>query len=133
MHTQAEWNRMGAMVEGYRPTCDFPGGSCLPHAERVEAAPSADAQSRRASWVARVPAAVNTKWKCPPGVHTGAMADMVRLTMEELDRLQVITRIAERRLTRHRAATLLGLSISLLAVLAVQSIFSSLSAPGSLD
>src|SRR5262245_26902645 len=38
------------------------------------------------------------------------MADTVGLTMEELDRLQIMTRIAERRLTRRRAATLLGLS-----------------------
>ena len=38
------------------------------------------------------------------------MANMVALTMGELDRLQVITRIAERRLTRRRAAILLGLS-----------------------
>jgi transposase len=38
------------------------------------------------------------------------MANTVALTMGELDRLQVITRIAERRLTRRRAATLLGLS-----------------------
>jgi hypothetical protein len=38
------------------------------------------------------------------------MANMVVLTMGELDRLQVITRIAERRLTRRRAASLLGLS-----------------------
>jgi transposase len=38
------------------------------------------------------------------------MADTVGLTMEELDRLQVMTRIAERRLTRRRAAALLGLS-----------------------
>ena len=36
------------------------------------------------------------------------MANMVALTMGELDRLQVITRIAERRLTRRRAATLRG-------------------------
>jgi hypothetical protein len=38
------------------------------------------------------------------------MADTVGLTMEELDRLQIMTRIAERRLTRRRAAGLLGLS-----------------------
>ena len=38
------------------------------------------------------------------------MADTVGLTMEELDRLQIMTRIAERRLTRRRAAALLGLS-----------------------
>ncbi len=38
------------------------------------------------------------------------MADTVGLTMGELDRLQVMTRIAERRLTRRRAAALLGLS-----------------------
>src|SRR5690349_23263160 len=38
------------------------------------------------------------------------MADTVGLTMEELDRLQIVTRIAERRLTRRRAAALLGLS-----------------------
>jgi len=38
------------------------------------------------------------------------MAETVALTMEELDRLQVMTRIAERRLTRRRAAALLGLS-----------------------
>ena len=38
------------------------------------------------------------------------MANLVALTMGELDRLQVLTRIAERRLTRRRAARLLGLS-----------------------
>lgn len=38
------------------------------------------------------------------------MADTVGLTMEELDRLDLMTRIAERRLTRRRAAALLGLS-----------------------
>jgi transposase len=38
------------------------------------------------------------------------MADTVGLTMEELDRLQIMTRIAERRLTRRRAAAVLGLS-----------------------
>jgi transposase len=38
------------------------------------------------------------------------MANMVVLTMGELDRLQVVTQIAERRLTRRRAAALLGLS-----------------------
>ena len=38
------------------------------------------------------------------------MADTVGLTMEELDRLQIMTRIAERRLTRRRAAALLELS-----------------------
>jgi transposase len=38
------------------------------------------------------------------------MADTVGLTMGELDRLQVMTRIAERRLTRRKAAALLGLS-----------------------
>jgi hypothetical protein len=38
------------------------------------------------------------------------MANTVALTMGELDRLQVVTRIAERRLTRRWAATLLGLS-----------------------
>jgi hypothetical protein len=38
------------------------------------------------------------------------MADTVGLTMGELDRLHVMTRIAERRLTRRRAAALLGLS-----------------------
>jgi hypothetical protein len=38
------------------------------------------------------------------------MADMVGLTMGELDRLHIMTRIAERRLTRRRAAVLLGLS-----------------------
>jgi|SRR5438874_9085591 len=38
------------------------------------------------------------------------MADTVGLTMGELDRLQVMTRIAERRLTRRAAAALLGLS-----------------------
>ena len=32
------------------------------------------------------------------------------LTMGELDRLQIMTRLAERRLTRRRAAALLGLS-----------------------
>src|SRR5439155_25219337 len=42
--------------------------------------------------------------------HIGAMADTVGLTMGELDRLQVMTRIAERRLTRRRVAALLGLS-----------------------
>ena len=35
---------------------------------------------------------------------------MVTLTMGELDRLQVLTQLAERRLTRRRAAALLGLS-----------------------
>ena len=38
------------------------------------------------------------------------MADTVGLTMGELDRLQIVTRIAERRLTRRKAAALLGLS-----------------------
>jgi len=38
------------------------------------------------------------------------MADTVGLTMGELDRLQIMTRIAERRLTRRKAAALLGLS-----------------------
>src|SRR3989475_5790756 len=38
------------------------------------------------------------------------MADTVGLTMEELDRLQIMTQLAERRLTRRRAAALLGLS-----------------------
>jgi hypothetical protein len=38
------------------------------------------------------------------------MAETVGLTMGELDRLHVMTRIAERRLTRRRAAQLLGLS-----------------------
>ena len=38
------------------------------------------------------------------------MADTVGLTMGELDRLQVMTRIAERRLTRRKAAALLDLS-----------------------
>src|SRR5687767_909229 len=38
------------------------------------------------------------------------MADTVGLTMGELDRLQIMTRIAERRLTRRRAAALLDLS-----------------------
>src|SRR3989441_5873648 len=38
------------------------------------------------------------------------MADTVGLTMEELDRLQIMTQVAERRLTRRRAAALLGLS-----------------------
>ena len=38
------------------------------------------------------------------------MADTVGLTMGELDRLQVMTRIAERRLTRRKAAALLGVS-----------------------
>jgi Winged helix-turn helix len=38
------------------------------------------------------------------------MADTVGLTMGELDRLHLMTRIAERRLTRRRAAGLLGLS-----------------------
>lgn len=38
------------------------------------------------------------------------MADTVGLTMEELDGLQIMTRIAERRLTRRRAAAVLGLS-----------------------
>jgi transposase len=43
-------------------------------------------------------------------VLNGGMADTVGLTMGELDRLQVLTRIAERRLTRRKAAALLGLS-----------------------
>ena len=38
------------------------------------------------------------------------MPGPLTLTMTELDRLQVMTRIAERRLTRRKAATLLGLS-----------------------
>src|SRR5437773_9398960 len=38
------------------------------------------------------------------------MAETVALTMGELDRLQLMTRIAERRLTRRRAAERLGLS-----------------------
>jgi len=38
------------------------------------------------------------------------MAETVALTMGELDRLQIMTRIAERRLTRRKAAALLGLS-----------------------
>ncbi len=38
------------------------------------------------------------------------MADMVGLTMGELDRLHVMTQLAERRLTRRRAPALLGLS-----------------------
>ena len=38
------------------------------------------------------------------------MAETVALTMGELDRLQVVTQLAERRLTRRRAAALLGLS-----------------------
>src|SRR5689334_8095665 len=42
--------------------------------------------------------------------HSGAMVDTLGLTVEELDRLQIMTRIAERRLTRCRAAELLGLS-----------------------
>ena len=38
------------------------------------------------------------------------MAETVALTIGELDRLQVLTRIAERRLTRRKAAALLKLS-----------------------
>src|SRR5437879_4859184 len=38
------------------------------------------------------------------------MADTVGLTMGELDRLQVMTQLAERRLTRRRAAAVLRLS-----------------------
>ena len=38
------------------------------------------------------------------------MADTVALTMGELDRLQVMSQLAERRLTRRRATALLGLS-----------------------
>jgi Homeodomain-like domain len=38
------------------------------------------------------------------------MAETVALTMGELDRLQVLTQLAERRLTRRRAAALLGVS-----------------------
>src|SRR5881628_2522891 len=38
------------------------------------------------------------------------MAETVALTMGELDRLQIMTQLAERRLTRRRAAALLGLS-----------------------
>ena len=38
------------------------------------------------------------------------MAETVALTVGELDRLQVMSRLAERRLTRRRAAALLGLS-----------------------
>ncbi len=37
------------------------------------------------------------------------MADTLGLTMGELDRLQILTRLAERRLTQRRAAALLGL------------------------
>ena len=44
------------------------------------------------------------------GARLRPMADRVRLTMGELDQLQVMTRVAERRLTRSRAAALLGLS-----------------------
>jgi len=43
-------------------------------------------------------------------VLNGAMAETVGLTMGELDRLQIMSRLAERRLTRRRAAALLGLS-----------------------
>jgi transposase len=38
------------------------------------------------------------------------MAETVVLTMGELDRLQIMTKLAERRLTRRRAAALLGVS-----------------------
>src|SRR2546426_9281700 len=38
------------------------------------------------------------------------MAETLALTMGELDRLQVMSQLAERRLTRRRAAALLGLS-----------------------
>jgi transposase len=38
------------------------------------------------------------------------MAETVGLTMGELDRLQIMSQVAERRLTRRRAAALLGLS-----------------------
>ena len=38
------------------------------------------------------------------------MADTVALTMGELDRLQILTQLAERQLTRRRAGELLGLS-----------------------
>jgi hypothetical protein len=38
------------------------------------------------------------------------MPESLTLSMTELDRLQVLTRIAERRLSRRRAAVLLGLS-----------------------
>src|SRR3989442_8335745 len=38
------------------------------------------------------------------------MAETVALTVGELDRLQVMSQLAERRLTRRRAAALLGLS-----------------------
>src|SRR5213594_2354011 len=38
------------------------------------------------------------------------MAETVALTMGELDRPQVVSQLAERRLTRRRAAALLGLS-----------------------
>ena len=38
------------------------------------------------------------------------MPERIALTMTELDRLQVLTQLAERRMTRRRAATLLELS-----------------------
>ena len=38
------------------------------------------------------------------------MAETVALTMGELDRLQIMSQLAERRLTRRRAGALLGLS-----------------------
>src|SRR6266850_3484357 len=42
--------------------------------------------------------------------HSAGMAGPLTLSMKELDRLQVLTRIAERRLTRRRAGGLLKLS-----------------------
>ena len=38
------------------------------------------------------------------------MTGRISLSMQELDRLQIMTQLAERRLTRRRAAELLGLS-----------------------
>jgi Winged helix-turn helix len=42
--------------------------------------------------------------------HSGRMPGPLMLSMKKLDRLQVMARIAERRLTRRRAAELLDLS-----------------------
>jgi len=59
------------------------------------------------------------------------MADTVGLTMGELDRLQIVTRIAERRLTRRRAAELLGLSERQVRRLSQAFVYSEISAESS--
>jgi len=52
----------------------------------------------------------SSKVEMPLFGHSGWMPGPLTLSMKELDRLQVMARIAERRLTRRRAAELLGLS-----------------------